>query len=108
MEFLLISSFVSPSPPPVAASGLENANEALTVVLSVLSKPDPKKLTEPEDNIDNDCTETFDEAPPPTKYCTVKVVLSRKRRTATSWRRRTASQRRTSRGGGRGERSIRN
>ena len=74
-DFLLISSFVSPSPPPVAASAFENANEPLTVSWSVESNPDPKKLTEPELNIVKDCTETLDEARPPTKYSTVKVVF---------------------------------
>jgi hypothetical protein len=66
---------VSPSPPPKAGWVLVNCNEFLTVLSKVGSKLSPKNITLPEANIVNDWAVTFEGAPPPVRYSTVKVVF---------------------------------
>ena len=70
-----MSSFVSPSPPPIAGCKLLNAKEDWTVDESVASKLFPKNVVLIDDASVNDWAGTFDSAPPPVKYSIVNVVF---------------------------------
>ena len=67
MVFNLMSSLVSPSPPPTAGLGLLNAKESVTVSCNVESKLAPKNEVLPESKVVMVLAGTLAEAPPPTK-----------------------------------------
>ena len=65
--FNLISSTVSPSPPPIAGEGLLNAKESFTVPCKVESKLAPKNEVLPDSKVVIVLAGTLAVAPPPTK-----------------------------------------
>ena len=75
-EFCLISSIVSPPPPPLAAIGLFVAKELKTKsAVEELFKPGFRNLTDVESILFKVFASILEVTPPPVKYLIVKIVF---------------------------------